>query len=98
MDPGTAALLIAPWPAVQVKTWKMALGEVPGTLSTKATFVPSKERTGEVEILPPVTVVMLYANSTFGAVPLQNPVPLLLPYILLSATRLAGPPLAPGTR
>jgi hypothetical protein len=55
---GATALLIVP-PGAQVKTWKMAWGEVPGTLSTNAIFVPSSESTGEVEILPPVTVVML---------------------------------------
>ena len=45
---------IVPWPAVQVKTWKMAEAEPPGMLSTKPIFFPSKERIGEVVILPPV--------------------------------------------
>src|ERR1019366_1891684 len=51
MDPGTAAFLIAPWPRVQVKTWKMARAGAPGTLSTKAIFVPSSESTGDIEIV-----------------------------------------------
>src|ERR1039457_6057796 len=64
---GVKAAPIAPSPAFQVKTWKMAEGVGPVTLSTKAIFFPLSERTGEVSILPgPVeAVLMLEANSTF---------------------------------
>src|SRR4030081_4121232 len=84
--PGGAGAAMVPWPAVQVRTWKIA--SVPATLSTKAILVPSGERNGEVTIFPPATVVMLYANITVGAVRLQSDgaVP---EYKLLKPTRLA---------
>jgi hypothetical protein len=53
-----AARPIVPWPAVQVKTWKIAEGDAPETLSTNAIFFPSKERIGEVTILPPAVLVL----------------------------------------
>src|SRR5580692_922395 len=87
MAPGVAGVAMVPWPAVQVRTWKIA--PVPATLSTKAILVPSSERNGEVTIFPPVTVVMLYANSTVGAARRQSDWDAGVPeYRLLKPTRL----------
>jgi hypothetical protein len=47
----------------RTSTWKY---DPPEVLSTKATFFPSTDKTGEVRICPPVCVRVLYAKETEG--------------------------------
>src|SRR3954463_4953360 len=71
-------------PAVPiVSTWNL---DPVAELSIKATFLPSRDRVGEVNIVPPI-VLIAYANFTSGDVPAQNPVPNGFTYNFLNATR-----------
>jgi hypothetical protein len=66
----TFCRLVASTPSglFQARTWKCA--ELPATVSTKATFLPSMERAGEVAIRPPAAL-MSYDQYVLAAMPVS---------------------------